>query len=178
MSAPASCSAVNDGVDATVSWAASVDAVDYRVFRSIDGGSSYWRGRTAATSFDDTLRSSGLHVYSVQARGVNGVWSGSTTCSPALDPGAGQQAEPPASCAAAVVDGQASISWPASANAVDYRVFRSVDGSPDYWRGVTAATTFVEGLRSGSTHVYTVQARGGDGVWSASTTCSPPIVGP
>lgn len=174
---PATCSASNVGRDATVSWAASADATDYRVFRSVDGGTAFWRGVTASTSFDDSLRSSGSHVYSVQARSATGVWSASTICNPPLDPADGgpQPVAAPASCSAAVVAGAGEITWTPSPDATDYRVFRSVNGSRDYWRGVTAATTFNDSLRAGASHVYSVQARGVDGVWSASTICAPPI---
>jgi len=179
VAAPATCSGTNVGVDASLSWAASDGAQDYRIFRSIDGGSSFWRGLNTSTTFEETLRSSGSHVYSVQARGANGVWSGSTTCSPALDPADGgpEPVAAPASCTAAVVAGSAEISWAASADATDYRVFRSVDGGGTFWRGLSATTTFCDGLRAGSSHVYSVQARGADAVWSASTVCAPPING-
>lgn len=177
--APASCSSSNSGVDATITWAASADATDYRILRSVDGGTAFWRGRVAATSFDDTLRTSGLHAYEVQARGVSGVWSVSTSCGPALDPtdgGPGPVAAP-VSCSAAVVNGQAEITWPAVADAVDYRVFRSVDGGTVFWRGLSTTTTFTDSLRSGLSHQYSVQARGANAIWSTSTSCAPAIDG-
>lgn len=177
--APATCTAAAVGVDATIDWAASAGATDYRVFRSVDGGTSFWRGLSGTTSFDDTLRSSGEHVYSVQARGANGVWSGSVTCSPALDPADGGPGPvpAPASCSAAVVDGSGELTWDASPDATDYRVFRSVDGGTSFWRGLVADVSFTDSLRPGASHLYSVQARGVDGVWSASTVCSPPLVG-
>lgn len=177
--APATCGAVNVGMQATISWDASPDAQDYRVFRSVDGGNSFWRGLNATTSFTDTLRASGIHTYSVQARGANGVWSGSTTCGPDLDPadGAPEPVLAPAACTAAVVAGAGEVTWTASADAADYRVFRSVDGGDTFWRGLTSEVTLTDGLRAGSSHEYSVQARGVDGVWSPSTTCSPLITG-
>lgn len=177
--APATCTASNVGVDANISWSASADATDYRVFRSVDGGNTFWRGLNSTTSFDDTLRSSGLHAYSVQARGANGVWSGSTTCSPVLDPtdGGPEPVAAPASCTAAAIAGSGEITWAASPDATDYRIFRSVDGGNTFWRGLSTTTTFSDDLRAGSSHSYSVQARGVDGVWSSSTACAPPIIG-
>lgn len=177
--APTTCVASNDGVEASITWIASAGAQDYRVFRSVDGGQSFWRGLNSATSFDDTLRTSGDHVYSVQARGANGVWSGSVTCSPVLDPtdGGPDPVAAPASCDASVVGGEGAVSWEASADATDYRVFRSVDGGGIYWRGLATETTFTDQLRAGASHLFSVQARGADGVWSDSTVCAPPLVG-
>lgn len=179
VAAPANCAATNIGVDAAITWAASADAQDYRLFRSVDGGNTFWRGLNATTTFGDTLRTAGDHVYSVQARGANGVWSGSTICSPVLDPtdGAPAPVAAPAACTAAVVAGAGEVNWTASPDAVDYRVFRSVDAGPTYWRGLATTTTLTDGLRAGSSHVYSVQARGDDGVWSGSTVCAPPIGG-
>ncbi len=175
---PATCAASNSGTAATISWDASAGATDYRVYRSVNGGNTWWRGITQTTSFNDTLQGSGSHQYTVQARGVDGVWSVSTVCSPPLDPTAGQTADPVASCTAAVVGGGAEITWPASAQAVNYRIYRSVGGGNTFWRGVTSNLVFNDSLVSGQSHLYSVQARGADGVWSASTICSPPIVGP
>ena len=179
VAAPADCAAVNVGVEATISWDASPDAQDYRVFRSVDAGNTFWRGLNATTSFDDTLQASGNHTYSVQARGANGVWSGSTTCSPVLDSADGgpEPVAAPAACSAANVGGAGEIAWTASVDAVDYRVFRSVDGGTTFWRAVTVDTTLVDGLRVGASHLYSVQARGVAGLWSNSTVCAPPIVG-
>ncbi len=175
---PATCTASNSDVDATISWDASPTAVDYRVYRSIDGGTFFWRGRVSATTFDDTLRTTGSHQYRVQARGDNGVWSAFTDCNPPLTAGGGGgPVAAPASCSAAVVGGSGEITWAASPNATDYRVFRSVDGGNTFWRGLVQGTTFTDSLRSGQSHVYSVQARGADGVWSDSTICAPPIIG-
>lgn len=179
VSAPATCSATNVGVAASVNWEASDGAESYRVFRSIDAGATYWRGLVTTTNLDDTLRTSGSHVYSVQARGANGVWSGSTTCSPVLDPtdGGPEPVAAPTSCSATAAAGTGEITWAASPDATDYRVFRSVDAGSTFWRGLSTTTNFTDDLRTGSSHVYSVQARGVDGVWSASTVCAPPING-
>lgn len=174
--APATCSATNVGTDATISWDTAANAVEYRVRRSIDGGTTYWRGLSTTTSLDDTLRSSGLHTYFVAARsGANGVWSAETTCDPVLDPIAGLLgASAPATCAVTAVVLDATIAWDAAENGIDYRVYRSVDGGAFYWRGFTTELTLSDTLRLASTHTYQVQARGEDGIWSVPTTCTGP----
>lgn len=172
--APATCSAINTGTAATIDWDASQDAVDYKVLRSIDGGTTYWRGRVTVTTFDDTLRTSGVHHYSVAARGTNGVWSAATDCAPDLD-AAGDSADAPANCVASAVGQAANVSWDSSDNAVDYKVLRSIDASPQYWRGLVVGTSFDDTLRSSGTHTFYVSARGADGIWSTATTCAPPV---
>ena len=176
VAAPAVCSADHDGVAATISWTASPGAVDYRLFRSIDDGATYWRGVTVETSFPDALSGSGRHRYEVQARGVTGVWSDSAVCSPDLDPLAGiVPVAAPATCSASNAGTMATVSWDASENAVQYRVFRSIDGGPTYWRAATDATSTTDKLRTSGLHHYQVQARGADGVWSVSTQCGAPL---
>ena len=82
---PMSCSVTAVDSDATVTWASVPSAVDYRVYRRVNGSDWFWRGKVdaPATSFADTLRN-GSHEYSVQAR-VNGQWSDSTVCLPPVN---------------------------------------------------------------------------------------------
>lgn len=176
VSAPATCTASNDGTSATITWDAVANANSYRIYRSVDGSGLFWRGKLAETDFADTLRSSGDHQYYVGAIGDSGVWSANTECAPSLDPvGDVEPVLAPATCTSTNVGTAATVVWDSSANATSYRVYRSVDGGNTYWRGATAETTLTDTLRSTGSHQYTVQARGIDGIWSDSTTCGSPL---
>lgn len=173
---PATCSATNVGTDATVIWDQVEGAADYRVSRSVDGSAFYWRGVTDQLTFDDTLRTSGIHGFQIQARLAGGDWSAPTSCSPDLDPIDGLVgASPVPLCSATNVGLAATVTWDAGANADTYRVLRSVDGGQFYWRGVTSDLTLSDTLRTSGVHTYSVQARGADGIWSASTLCNPSL---
>lgn len=173
---PATCSATNVGTAATVSWAEVVGAADYRITRSVDGGTYYWRGLSTLLTLDDTLRTSGIHSYQVQARMTGGDWSAPATCTPDLDPTDGLVgASPVPVCSATNIGTAATITWDAASNGIDYRVMRSVDGSPFYWRGLTSQLTMADVLRTSGVHIFSVQARGSDGIWSESTICDPPL---
>lgn len=76
----------------------------------------------------------------------------------------------PHSCVAAFFGGSVDLSWDVSVGAVEYVVYRSVSGSPEYWRGKTSDVVFVDSNRSGVL-VYKVRARGDDGALSEKTTC-------
>ncbi len=173
---PATCSATNVGPDSTVTWDLVEGAADYRVTRSVDGSAYFWRGVTDQLTFDDTLRSSGIHSFNVQARIAGGDWSDPTSCSPDLDPIDGLVgASPVAACSATNVGLDATVTWDAADNAENYRVLRSVDGGQFYWRGVTSELTLADTLRNSGVHTYSVEARGPDGIWSASTVCDPAL---
>ena len=173
---PANCVASNVGTASTITWDPVPGASDYRITRSVDGGPFYWRGVTALATYDDTLRTSGLHTFAVQARISGGDWSGSAICAPGLDPIDGLLgASAPVSCSATAIGFNATITWDEGLNANYYRVFRSIDGSQNYWRALTNGLTFADTLRSSGVHTYSVQAHGDDGLWSESTTCAPPL---
>ncbi|MEZ5339987.1 MAG: hypothetical protein R2706_00630 [Acidimicrobiales bacterium] len=174
--APATCTAAGVGLNATITWTAVAGASDYRIYRSVDGSPASWRGKVQGTTFTDTLRSGMNHHYTVQAQ-VGGTWSTSTDCTPDLLGGAGANpVTPPAACTASAVGLNATITWTAVAGASDYRIYRSVDGSPASWRGKVQGTTFTDTLRSGMNHHYTVQAQVG-GTWSTSTDRTPTWLG-
>lgn len=176
VSAPATCAASNDGTAATLTWDEVDNANSYRIYRSVNDSTLYWRGKMADTVFNDTLRSSGDHAYYVSAVGDNGVWSPNTLCAPNLDPvGDIEPVLAPATCTSDNVGTAATISWDAAANATNYRVNRSVNGGTSYWRGATTDTELDDTLRPTGSHQYTVQARGVDGVWSETTTCGAPL---
>jgi hypothetical protein len=173
---PTNCVATNVGTAASITWDPVTGADDYRISRSVGGGTFYWQGVTALSSFDDTLRTSGIHTFAVQARIAEGDWSAASTCEPALDPTDGLLgASAPVSCSATAAGLAATVSWDPASNANDYRVYRSIDASLNYWRALTTGLTVDDTLRSSGVHTYLVQARGDDGVWSDLTTCAPPL---
>lgn len=75
---------VADGL-ATVTWPAAAgadEATEYVVYRSVDGGPEFWRGRTSALTLDDTLRP-GEITYLVATKQGNEA-SDRTTCEPVV----------------------------------------------------------------------------------------------
>lgn len=81
--AVASCAVSVVGDVATVTWPAAAGAdgaTEYVIYRSVDGGAEFWRGRTSALTLDDSLRDGDI-TYLVATKQGN-VTSGRTTCSP------------------------------------------------------------------------------------------------
>ena len=171
----ASCEATDAGGLATVTWPAADGADSYIVYRSVDGGDTYWRGRVDAptTSFDDSIFDGAIFAYSVAARGPSGQLTTPTPCGTVIDTN-GDPILPITGCTA-TEDGSAStIDWAPSPNATSVIIERSGDGGPWYWRGRvdSPGTTFVDPLRSGVEWTYRVTARDAAGTRTASTLCS------
>lgn len=169
---PSVCRATADGADATISWDAVGGASDYRIFRSIDDGARWWRGRVTGTSFQDVLRSPvGLsHAYEVEAR-VGGVWQAPIVCAPALVSGGGGDGR----CWIDADGTDALVRW-SLADADEVRIFRSADGAGPYWRGrVGVDVEFVDPLRTGVTFRYEIDWRRAGGAWSDRLDCTPEI---
>ncbi len=167
---------VADGV-ATITWAGAQNATDYRVYRTVDGNGPFWRMRLPGTTYDDTLRSEAgtVHVYSVDARGIDGVWTDRVTCSPEAITQAAVAVTSPASCSATANGADVVVDWPASDGATEYRIKRSADGGTAFWRGKVTTLTFSDTLRAGPTFTYTVEATADGTNWTAPTTCDPPV---
>lgn len=164
---PATCLATIGVNDISVSWPGANGAADYVISRSVDGGTIYWRGVSAAAPFIDTLRG-GTLVYQVQTRSAAGVRSDPTICSiedetPTLTA--------PAECSATVNGNAIDVSWPTAAGADQYVIFRTVNGGAQSWRGRVATTTFVDTNRSADL-VYFVASRSATGELSARTECT------
>ncbi len=150
-----------------ITWSPASGAAHYIVSRSVDGGPRHWRGRTAQTSFTDTDRPAELQ-YSIVAVSSNGLRS---TAAPCSDERAAML-EAPASCeivrlGPATLD----IRWSAAGGAVDYLVYRSVNGSGAYWRARTSALHQVDDDRVGML-TYTVVAESATGERSPATPCT------
>ncbi len=173
--APASCLAVIDGDTVTVTWPAANGAADYIVYRSADGGSQFWRGRTSDTTFVDTNRDADL-VYYVASRNADLIRSDRTQCGVDVEPP--PTVTPVASCSVTVINAPngVRVSWPAVAEpTAEYVVFRTVDDDRRFWRGRVAGTSFDDTLRA-ATFEYEVETKVGN-LRSEPTTCTPVVVG-
>lgn len=81
----ASCLVSVAGNVATVSWPAAPGAdaaTEYVVFRNVDGGNQFWRGRTGALTFDDQLRDGDISYFVATKQGNE--TSDRTTCQPVV----------------------------------------------------------------------------------------------
>ncbi len=81
----ASCAVSVAGDLATVTWPAADGAnvdTEYVVFRNVDGGNQFWRGRTDARSFDDQLRDGDIVYFVATKQGAQ--TSDRTTCAPVV----------------------------------------------------------------------------------------------
>jgi len=80
-----SCTVSAAGDIATVGWPAANGAnvdTEYVVFRTIDAGTQYWRGRTGDLTFDDQLRDGDITYFVATKQG--GQTSERTTCAPVV----------------------------------------------------------------------------------------------
>jgi len=81
----ASCAVSVVGDLATVTWSATDGAdvdTEYVVFRSIDGGPQFWRGRVSSLTFDDQLREGVITFFVATKQGSE--TSDRTACVPAV----------------------------------------------------------------------------------------------
>jgi len=174
--APASCSATISGSTVTVNWDEADGAVDYVIYRTVNNGSRSWRGRTSDTSFVDLNRDATL-VYSVASRNARRVKSDATECSAEviIDPVVALEA--PANCVATIDGANVDIEWDDADGAVDYVIYRSVDGGQQYWRGRVAVTSFTDSNRDAQLTYY-VSSKSADGRRSERVECETGDQGP
>ncbi len=149
---PATCTATLTGDTVSVGWSSAAGAIDYVIYRTVDGGNRAWRGRTATVPFTDTNRDAEL-VYSVASRDAGGVKSTATTCATEIVEVPIEQLAAPTNCVATIDDG-VTVTWDAVAEAAEYVVYRSVDGGTQFWRGLTAETSFADSNRDGQLTYY------------------------
>lgn len=171
----ASCLAEFVGNDVQVSWPTAAGADQYVVYRSFDGGTTYWRGRETGLVYTDSARGTVMQ-YSVQSVTDDGQRSTVTPCNPLdnvpLDPPVA-----PASCTASIVGSDVLVEWPAGANASEYIVYRSLDGGTTFWRGKVSALAFDDSV-AGTTLQYSVRSVSADGRRSDTIDCNPITVVP
>ncbi len=171
LEAPASCAAVVDGVSVEVSWSEAVGADRYVIYRTVNGSQQYWRGNVAGLSFTDSNRTATIE-YFVASKSVDSTKSDRTRCS--FDPGVGTEPQPVPNCSISVGDvaNQVVVSWPTVENVDRFVIYRTVNDSPQYWRGraTGAETTFTDTVRPGEITYY-VAAKYGS-TFSTRTACS------
>ncbi len=182
---PASCTATAPAPGpgqstsvATIDWEPGNDAVAYVVSRSVDGGSTYWRGRVDAPTrtFQDPVSTGSRYEYSVAARAADGSSTAPVPCTPAIELPSAELA-PIAACTATGAAGVATLTWTPSTGSTSTIVHRQVDGGATHWRGrVNAPTaTFDDPISDGTAYRYVVTARSASGQTSAATICTPDL---
>ena len=161
--APASCSIQVNGAITTIQWSADPGADSYVVSRSINGGTTWWRGRTDGTSFDDSSRTGAAYV--VQSRAADGTKGPAVPCPEA------PAGDPPLTCTASVEGTRVEVAW-SDLDTDRFVIFRSVDGGTSWWRGRTdgAQRSFIDTARAGEL-AYSVSFRQADGSLSEATPC-------
>lgn len=170
----ASCDATEvDGI-ATVTWPSVNGADAYIVYRSVNDGNTYWRGRVDApgNSFDESVFDGATFAYSVAVRGASGQLTEQVPCAPVIDTN-GDPIQPVEGCGV-TEDGLAvTVEWLPSPNAANVIIERSGDGGPWYWRGRvdSPGTAFNDTLRAGIDWTYRVVARDAAGNRAAPVTC-------
>ncbi len=172
LEAPPLCTATIEGGTVDVVWPVANGADEYVIYRSVDGGPEYWRGRTASTSFADSSRS-GTLVYLVASRTNAGQVSVRTSCTTVDNNG---PIEPVAFCAVTAVGNDATLTWPEAPGVdaeTEYIVYRSVDGGDRFWRGRVSVPAFEDTLRTGDVTYYVAVKQGVD--LSVVTTCQPVV---
>jgi fibronectin type 3 domain-containing protein len=173
--APGSLQAIAGDRQVTLSWTAAATATTYGVKRGTASGGPYTLvASVPSTTFGDIDVADGTaYFYVVTA--FNGASESpaslevkATPVAPALGPGVAPPA--PTALAAAPGNGQASLSWTASAGATAYNVKRSlVSGGPFALVATLSATSYVDlGLANGTPCYYIVTALNG-GTESAAT---------
>ncbi|WP_049622456.1 hypothetical protein [Frateuria defendens] len=146
----------------TVSWSAPASATAYDVQERLNGGA--WAtiaSNTAATSISRPGTSSGSYTYQVSAKNGYGTrgWAGSNAVTVDTTYGVVPTAPASLSVPASSNDGNAGLSWSASALTTRYVVEQSSNGGIS-WSGVynsDGTSTALTGLADGS-YVYHVQA--------------------
>ncbi len=170
-----SCSATEADGAATITWPPADGADAYIVYRSVDEGNTYWRGRVDApgTTFNESVFDGATFAYSVAVRGPSGQLTDAVPCDPVIDTN-GDPVGPVASCTMSENGPAAIIDWVPGVNAADVIIERSADGGPWYWRGRvdTPGTSYSDTLRSGVDLTYRVTARDAAGNRAAATICA------
>ena len=165
---PERCSVVIAGETVNVSWSGVDGADSYVISRSVDGSRQFWRGLTEDESFVDT-NVDGELLYTVLARSGNDRSEPVDCGEPAIE--APPVVALPTSCGFSVVGDVVEVSWQGAEGAIRHAVYRSVDGSAQFWRGVVEqGNSFTDSAR-GETLDYFVLAVFADGSRSERVSC-------
>jgi autotransporter-associated beta strand protein len=157
-----------------LNWNAVSGASGYQVLRSTSWGGTYTQTGTPATaSYSDTGLSAGAAwYYMVRATTSSGTSGNSTVATTTT------LAAAPTGFTATAGNGQAALSWSASAGATGYNLKRSTVSGSNYVTIVnnTAATSYTDsGVTNWTTYYYVVSAldAGGEGSNSAQAAAQP-----
>ncbi len=149
----------------TVTWAASIGATGYQVWRAIGAGVAAQLGTVGAVlAYSDTTAIPGtLYTYTVKATGAVGVSLASVS-----NTGYRQLSAP---LTVAATDGTlttgVTVTWAASTGATGYKIYR--DGSESALATVGAVLTYSDvSAIPGISYTYTVKATGAVGISAAS----------
>jgi fibronectin type 3 domain-containing protein len=175
--APTGVSASGGNGYVNLTWIASAGATSYNVLRSTVSGGPYAPAGSgiASTSYTDLGLTDGTtYYYVVLAVNAGGTSPNSTQVSatPIAPPAA------PTNVVVTAGSGQVTLTWAASETATSYIVRRStVSGGPyvAIKSGLVATTYVDQGLTSGTTYYYVVQAanKGGVSPYSAQVSATP-----
>ncbi len=175
--------------EAILNWVPGDNAASHIVRRSVDGGTSYWRGRVTdgGTTFTDTLITPGkTYGFTIFAKSVDGSEAEGTPCAPDVLielPGPGVIT----ACAASLLaDGSIQLDWDEGENFDRYIVRRSVNDGTVYWRAridsvdPAGSAQFLDtATNPGSSYAFTVEGVGTDGSVTEPIACDPsPVLVP
>ena len=173
-------SATAGNAQVSLSWTTSAGATSYNVYRSTTSGGPYGPPvPVATTSYTDTTVSNGTtYFYIVKAVNANGQSGPSNEAS--ATPTAPTKPAPPASLTATPGNAQVGLSWPASAGATSYNVYRSTTSGGPYGAPVpVGATVYTDStVSNGTTYFYVVTAVNGAGESGFSPEASATPTGP
>jgi beta-galactosidase len=173
--APASLNAHPDNGQIALAWSASTGATNYVIWRGLSSGKeSNSVGTAAGTTYTDTgLVNGTTYYYVVTAAGPGGLVSGNSPEASAA-PSAPTNVLPPASLNAYPGNTQITLTWPASAGATNYVIWRGqMSGDEIDAVSTNSGTTYTDtGLVNGTTYYYVVTAAGPGGVSGASPEAS------
>jgi pectate lyase len=167
---PSSLVAIPGDGQISLSWSPAVAATNYIIKRSTTNGSGYVNIATsAATVFTDTgLMNGTAYYYVVSALSTNGESANSGQA------GATPQIPAPTGLVASGTNAQVTLTWNASAGAINYIVKQAtVNGGPYNNIATNSTTTYTNtGLLNGVTYFYVVSAVGVNGESANSTQAS------
>jgi beta-galactosidase len=170
--APASLNASPGNGRIALTWAASVGATNYVIWRGFSSGNeSNSVGATIGTTYTDTGLTNGTtYFYVVTAAGPGGLVS-SNSPEASATPVAPTSLSAPASLNASPDNGQIALAWTASTGATNYVIWRSLSsGNESNSVGATIGTTYTDtGLINGTTYFYVVTAAGPGGLVSSNS---------
>ncbi len=151
-----------------LSWAASSGATGYNIYRSTSTGKeASYKSNVSGTTYEDSgLPDGTTYYYKVTA--VNG--GSESAQSP--EASAVTKPPPPSSLTAVAGDSKVVLSWPASATATGYEIYRDTLGGVGGAAGIlVTGTTYTDtGLVNGTTYYYQMSAINGSGETTSQTS--------